>query len=299
MGHLVYVLVKLVFGTLYPAYYSFKAVKTKNVKEYVHWMTYWIVFALITLTEEVSDLFLSFWFPFYYECKILLLVWLLSPATRGSFFLYRQVIHPTLNNREEEIDDFVKRWKEQSLKYTRACAQKMTTAVIETALAGGGGLVRTLRHSCSLTDLRGVQHAPEDTLGQVEGQEELGGRVVPRYGYEDSGYGYGTYWKERRNSGRIKTSSLYGTLPRSGAGSGTGTRPGSQYGTLPRRTRKQRPAIPDFAPLGRKSAQSKESLEKDGDGQENLSSLQRQNSTLSGRGQVRTKKQNQSKNQLY
>ncbi|CAF93911.1 unnamed protein product, partial [Tetraodon nigroviridis] len=25
----------LVFGTLYPAYYSYKAVKTKNVKEYV------------------------------------------------------------------------------------------------------------------------------------------------------------------------------------------------------------------------------------------------------------------------
>lgn len=28
---------RLVFGTLYPAYYSYKAVKTKNVKEYVSW----------------------------------------------------------------------------------------------------------------------------------------------------------------------------------------------------------------------------------------------------------------------
>lgn len=27
--------VRLLFGTLYPAYYSYKAVKTKNVKEYV------------------------------------------------------------------------------------------------------------------------------------------------------------------------------------------------------------------------------------------------------------------------
>lgn len=26
---------RLLFGTLYPAYYSYKAVKTKNVKEYV------------------------------------------------------------------------------------------------------------------------------------------------------------------------------------------------------------------------------------------------------------------------
>lgn len=30
-------LCRLVFGTLYPAYYSYKAVKTKNVKEYVSW----------------------------------------------------------------------------------------------------------------------------------------------------------------------------------------------------------------------------------------------------------------------
>ena len=85
-----------------------------HTQEYVHWMTYWIVFGLITLTEEVTDMFLGFWFPFYYECKILLLVWLLSPATRGSTFLYRQVIHPTLTSREEDIDDFVKKWKDQS-----------------------------------------------------------------------------------------------------------------------------------------------------------------------------------------
>ena len=77
-------------------------------------MTYWIVFALITLTEEVADLFLGFWLPLYYELKTLLLVWLLSPSTRGSSFLYRQVIHPTLIKREEDIDDFVKKCKEES-----------------------------------------------------------------------------------------------------------------------------------------------------------------------------------------
>ncbi|CAL8382888.1 unnamed protein product, partial [Gadus morhua 'NCC'] len=47
--------VVLLFGTLYPAYYSYKAVKTKNVKEYVRWMMYWIVFALYTVVETVTD----------------------------------------------------------------------------------------------------------------------------------------------------------------------------------------------------------------------------------------------------
>ena len=32
MGQLIYMVVRLVAGTLYPAYRSFKAVKTKNVK---------------------------------------------------------------------------------------------------------------------------------------------------------------------------------------------------------------------------------------------------------------------------
>ena len=72
-------------------------------------------------------------------------------------------------------------------RYTRAAAKKMTTIVIETALAGGGGLVKTLRHSYSLSDLRGVQQGREEALGQDEGNEPRD-RVVPRSLYEDSGY---------------------------------------------------------------------------------------------------------------
>ena len=33
-------------------------------------MTYWIVFALWTLGEEVVDMFLAFWWPLYWECKV-------------------------------------------------------------------------------------------------------------------------------------------------------------------------------------------------------------------------------------
>ena len=53
-------------------------------------MMYWIVFALFTCLETVTDVLLSFWFPFYYEIKVLVLVWLLSPATSGSSLLYRK-----------------------------------------------------------------------------------------------------------------------------------------------------------------------------------------------------------------
>ncbi|XP_075276431.1 receptor expression-enhancing protein 1 isoform X2 [Opisthocomus hoazin] len=106
-------LVVLIFGTLYPAYYSYKAVKSKDIKEYVKWMMYWIIFALFTTAETFTDLFLC-WFPFYYELKIAFVAWLLSPYTKGSSLLYRKFVHPTLSSKEKEIDDCLVQAKDRS-----------------------------------------------------------------------------------------------------------------------------------------------------------------------------------------
>nr|XP_038034395.1 receptor expression-enhancing protein 1 isoform X4 [Anas platyrhynchos] len=105
--------VGLIFGTLYPAYYSYKAVKSKDIKEYVKWMMYWIIFALFTTAETFTDIFLC-WFPFYYELKIAFVAWLLSPYTKGSSLLYRKFVHPTLSSKEKEIDDCLVQAKDRS-----------------------------------------------------------------------------------------------------------------------------------------------------------------------------------------
>merc|ERR1719318_1590513 len=131
----------------------------------------------------------------------------------------------------------------------------MTTTMIETALAGGGGLVKTLRHSYSLSDLSGVQHGPEEDEDMKTGDmavpgyqalEGEDGRVQMRTvrgrsraatGYTLSLAGDG---EEKWSNRRRKTSSLYGTMPRARAGAGVGpvTRNGTEYGTLPRRAKK-------------------------------------------------------------
>ena len=100
---LVYRLLVLTGGTLFPAYQSYKAVKNKNVKEYVRWMMYWIVFAVYIAAETICDMFIS-WFPLYYEAKIGIILWLVNPWTRGSSSLYRNWIHPWLINHERDID---------------------------------------------------------------------------------------------------------------------------------------------------------------------------------------------------
>ncbi|XP_055706978.1 uncharacterized protein LOC129804027 isoform X3 [Phlebotomus papatasi] len=149
-------MVILLFGTLYPAYASYKAVRTKNVKEYVKWMMYWIVYAFFTCIETFTDIFLS-WFPFYYEVKVILVIWLLSPATKGSSTLYRKFVHPMLTRREHEIDEYLNQAKEKGYTTVLQLGSKgmnyATSVIMQTAIKGGGNLVQTLKKSYSLSDL--------------------------------------------------------------------------------------------------------------------------------------------------
>lgn len=130
---LFYPIFRMVFGTLYPAYASYKAVRSRNVREYVKWMMYWIVFAIFSCIETFTDIFLS-WFPFYYELKILLVIWLLAPATKGSSILYRKFVHPTLSNKEQEIDEYISKAKEQSYKQVLDLGTRGVSAIMQTAI---------------------------------------------------------------------------------------------------------------------------------------------------------------------
>jgi len=106
-------LVILVCGILYPAYKSFKAVRLKDAKEYMKWMMYWIVFAVFCIGETFADIFISFWFPFYYELKIIFIVWLVSPWTKGATIMYRKWVHPSLIKHEDEIDRLLAKIKQE------------------------------------------------------------------------------------------------------------------------------------------------------------------------------------------
>ncbi|XP_065785219.1 receptor expression-enhancing protein 1 isoform X6 [Muntiacus reevesi] len=152
-------LVVLIFGTLYPAYYSYKAVKSKDIKEYVKWMMYWIIFALFTTAETFTDIFLC-WFPFYYELKIAFVAWLLSPYTKGSSLLYRKFVHPTLSSKEKEIDDCLVQAKDRSydalVHFGKRGLNVAATAAVMAASKGQGALSERLR-SFSMQDLSTIR----------------------------------------------------------------------------------------------------------------------------------------------
>ncbi|XP_051656605.1 receptor expression-enhancing protein 3 isoform X2 [Manacus candei] len=157
---------RLVFGMLYPAYYSYKAVKTKNVKEYVRWMMYWIVFALYTVTETITDLTVS-WFPLYYELKIAFVIWLLSPYTRGASLIYRKFLHPLLSSKEREIDEYIVQAKERGyetmVNFGRQGLNLAATAAVTAAVKSQGAITEKLR-SFSMHDLTTIQG--DEPMGQ-------------------------------------------------------------------------------------------------------------------------------------
>ncbi|NWU84111.1 REEP3 protein, partial [Onychorhynchus coronatus] len=157
---------RLVFGMLYPAYYSYKAVKTKNVKEYVRWMMYWIVFALYTVTETITDLTVS-WFPLYYELKIAFVIWLLSPYTRGASLIYRKFLHPLLSSKEREIDEYIVQAKERGyetmVNFGRQGLNLAATAAVTAAVKSQGAITEKLR-SFSMHDLTAIQG--DEPVGQ-------------------------------------------------------------------------------------------------------------------------------------
>ncbi|XP_078079950.1 receptor expression-enhancing protein 1 isoform X5 [Mustelus asterias] len=175
-------LVVLIFGTLYPAYSSYKAVKTKNVKEYVKWMMYWIIFALFTTAETFTDLFLS-WFPFYYELKIAFVIWLLSPYTKGSSVLYRKFVHPTLSSKEQEIDDYLSQAKDRSyeavVQFGRRGLNVAATAAVTAAAKGQGALSERLR-SFSMQDLTTIRGENIDSPGEQISSTQSQSQSPPR-----------------------------------------------------------------------------------------------------------------------
>ncbi|XP_036449046.1 receptor expression-enhancing protein 1 isoform X1 [Colossoma macropomum] len=172
-------LVVLIFGTLYPAYSSYKAVKSKDVREYVKWMMYWIIFALFTTAEVITDIFLC-WLPFYYELKIAFVVWLLSPYTKGSSVLYRKFVHPTLSSKEKDIDEYLCQAKDKSydtlVHFGRKGLNVAATAAVMAATKGQGVLSDRLR-SFSMQDLSSLQSEDQArspasvTTQQASGQQ--------------------------------------------------------------------------------------------------------------------------------
>ena len=145
-----------VFGLLFPAYSSYKAIKAASFQEYVRWIMYWIVFSLFTVVEMFTDILFS-WLPFYYLSKIVIVLWLAMPYTKGSTFVYRKIIHPNFNRNEHAIDKLLEEAKRNSYKTAINVGSKglsLAANLVVNAAVKGQAVVSEKWKSYSTMDLR-------------------------------------------------------------------------------------------------------------------------------------------------
>lgn len=92
-----------IFGFLYPAYMSFKALETPDPGDDVQWLTYWVVFVLITFLDSVFGTVLSI-IPLYNVLKLVFYIYLFYPKSRGATVIYENFLKPLLKKYESKID---------------------------------------------------------------------------------------------------------------------------------------------------------------------------------------------------
>ncbi|KAF9124635.1 receptor accessory protein 4 [Mortierella sp. 14UC] len=114
MMYLVSRVVCSVAGSLYPAYASYKAIHTRDNNRLTAWLMYWTVMGMFSVAEFVLDIFV-FWLPFYYEIKMLFVLWMILPQTQGSIYIYQAIVDPYLSKHEKEIDLALKDMKNKAM----------------------------------------------------------------------------------------------------------------------------------------------------------------------------------------
>lgn len=78
--------------------------------------------------EFYADMLVS-WLPLYYEVKILFLLWLVSPTSRGTPIIWSQYLKPFLNSREVAIDATIDETKSKIFSHVEQAKSKALNAV--------------------------------------------------------------------------------------------------------------------------------------------------------------------------
>jgi len=79
-------------GFIIPAFYSLQALFSVGKADDTQWLTYWVVFAFLSVLESALDL--TYWFPFYYLFKFAFIIWLALPQFGGAQVLFRNALYP-------------------------------------------------------------------------------------------------------------------------------------------------------------------------------------------------------------
>ncbi|KAK1435804.1 hypothetical protein QVD17_01573 [Tagetes erecta] len=82
-----------IISLAYPLYASIQAIETKNVVDDQQWLTYWVLYSMITLFELTFSTLIE-WIPYWSYAKLILTCWLVIPQFSGAAYVYQHYIRP-------------------------------------------------------------------------------------------------------------------------------------------------------------------------------------------------------------
>ncbi|KAF9591026.1 hypothetical protein IFM89_001236 [Coptis chinensis] len=86
-----------VLALAYPLYASIQAIETKSPVDDQQWLTYWVLYSMITLFE-LTFAKLIHWLPFWSYAKLIATCWLVLPCFNGAAYVYEHYVRPMFVN---------------------------------------------------------------------------------------------------------------------------------------------------------------------------------------------------------
>ncbi|KAL2492937.1 HVA22-like protein a [Abeliophyllum distichum] len=92
-----------VFSLVYPLYASIRAIETKSRADDQQWLTYWVLYSMITLFELTFSKLIE-WIPFWSYAKLIFTCWLVIPYFSGASHVYEHYVRPYLVTKQKTIN---------------------------------------------------------------------------------------------------------------------------------------------------------------------------------------------------
>ncbi|KAK0586376.1 hypothetical protein LWI29_005861 [Acer saccharum] len=92
-----------VVSLVYPLYASVRAIETKSPVDDQQWLTYWVLYSMITLIELTFAKVIE-WLPIWSYAKLIFTCWLVIPYFSGAAYVYEHFVRPIFVNPEKTIN---------------------------------------------------------------------------------------------------------------------------------------------------------------------------------------------------
>ncbi|CAI2379741.1 unnamed protein product [Moneuplotes crassus] len=112
-------------GCIYPLYKSIKSLQSPQVNDDKQWLTYWTVYGLFMIFDDMSW-FITSYLPSYYLIKMIFLIWLYAPTTNGAVLLYNTVVKDLFAQYSRKIDKFLVQLFGESKQLAEEIKEKST-----------------------------------------------------------------------------------------------------------------------------------------------------------------------------